>query len=284
MMRRQMVQSQPPDALPVFTAQASRWRTRRVGGLLVAVAVLTIGICFVWAMARDGEPPVFGYRVVNTYPHDPQAYCQGLVVSGDVLYEGTGKFGESTLRQVELATGKVLRSVPLDRQYFGEGITILNDRIYQLTWKNRICFVYDLQTFQQVDSFRLAGEGWGLTHDGTHLILSDGSSTLSFLDPKTGRVVRRLLVQGQGRRVAKLNELEYVNGEIFANIWYEDYIARINPKNGQVVGWIDLRTLMPGRADREAVLNGIAYDSQRDRLFVTGKNWPKLFEIKIEAP
>lgn len=247
-------------------------------------ALCLAGVCVVWAISRDAAPPVSGVRVVNEFPHDPRAYCQGLVFSAGSLYEGTGKYGESTLRHVELETGKVLKSIAIDRRHFGEGITILDDKIYQLTWKSHIGFIYDRETLQSLGTFRVAGEGWGLTHDGTHLILSDGTATLSFIDPKTFKVARRLLVQSQGRRVTKLNELEYIDGEIFANVWYEDHIARIDPQTGLVTGWIDLRTLMPGRTDREAVLNGIAHDPDKDRLFVTGKNWPKLFEIELVRP
>lgn len=250
--------------------------------MVLGLAVTLTGGYLLWAFAFAAAPQVHQFEVVNTFPHDPRAYCQGLVIDQGILYEGTGKYGESTLRRVELDTGRVLQSVSLPRRYFGEGITIMGDKIYQLTWKSHVGFVYDKKTLNAIDRFRIVGEGWGLTHDGTHLIMSDGSSTLRFLDPQTFAVKRRLLVQSQGRRVPKLNELEYVNGEILANVWYEDYIVRIDPVSGKVVGWIDLRNLLPGRRDREAVLNGIAYDADKDRLFVTGKNWPKLFEIRVK--
>lgn len=221
------------------------------------------------------------YRVVNAYPHDPQAYTQGLAFHDGMLYEGTGKYGESQLRQVDLASGRVLRSHPLARQLFGEGIAIKDGRIFQLTWQQGVAMVYDQATFAELRRFRYEGEGWGLTHDGTHLIMSDGSATLQFLDPTTFQVVRRLLVTSGGRRVGQLNELEFVRGEIFANVWYKDYLARISPATGEVTGWVDLRRLWPKRRDPEAVLNGIAYDPENDRLFVTGKNWPRLYEIRI---
>jgi glutamine cyclotransferase len=224
---------------------------------------------------------VYDARVVRVFPHDGKAYTQGLAYAEGFLYEGTGKYGESTVRKVDLETGNVVQSHELDRRLFGEGITIWNGRLFQLTWRSRLGIVYDQATFREQQRFRYDGEGWGVTHDGTHLIMSDGSSTLRFLDPQTFRVVRRLLVHSQGRRVSNLNELEYIHGEIFANIWYKDYIARISPKTGEVTGWLDLRQLMPRRADREAVLNGIAYDAEGDRLFVTGKNWPRLFEIQM---
>jgi len=219
--------------------------------------------------------------VVNEFKHDHHAYTQGLVFADGFLYEGTGKLGESTLRKTELKSGKVLRSHSLDRRMFGEGITIWGDQIIQLTWRSHVAIVYDKETFRELHRFRYSGEGWGLTHNGTHLIMSDGSSTLRFLDPKTFKVVRRLLVHNQGRRLGHLNELEYVGGEILANIWTEDWIARISPETGRVTGWINLRGLLPGRTGRDAVLNGIAYDPEGNRLFVTGKNWPTLFEIRV---
>ena len=169
----------------------------------------------------------------------------------------------------------------LPSDLFGEGITVWGGEVIQLTWRNQIGVVYDKATLEKRRRFRYAGEGWGLTHDGTHLIMSDGSSTLRFLDPKTFRVVRQLLVRSGGRRVANLNELEYVQGEILANIWYKNYLARISPSSGEVLGWIDLQTLVPQGLDRDSVANGIAYDAENDRLFVTGKNWPQLFEIRL---
>jgi glutamine cyclotransferase len=183
-----------------------------------------------------------------------------------------------------LETGRVIQSQALDRDLFGEGIASANGRIHQLTWRNKVALVYESKNLQLLGRLPYSGEGWGLTYDGTHLIMSDGSATLRFLDPRTFRVVRRLLVRSQGRLVSQLNELEYVQGEVFANIWYKDYIARIDPRTGEVTGWIDLRNLWAERTDRERVLNGIAYDAAKDRLFVTGKNWPNLYEIRLVRP
>lgn len=227
------------------------------------------------AQTGDWEP-----TVVATYPHDPQAFTQGLAFHEGALYEGTGQYGRSSIRQVDIETGAIQRITPLNRLYFGEGIAILGNRLYQLTWQNGVGFVYDLDTFQQIASFRYEGEGWGLTHDGENLILSDGTATLRYLDPETFAVVRTLRVTDAGRPVLRLNELEYVNGEIWSNVWYDERIARISPETGEVIEWEDLSTLYP-RALRLAddVLNGIAYDADNDRLFVTGKNWPQLFEL-----
>ncbi|MCL4204497.1 MAG: glutaminyl-peptide cyclotransferase [Pirellulaceae bacterium] len=239
---------------------------------------LAVGI---WLLTQTQQPRAYGYRILNTFPHDPTAYTQGLVFRDGFLFEGTGKHGESSLRRVEPESGRVLQSHNLSRELFGEGITIFGDRIYQLSWRNGIAIVYDKESFRELKRLRYEGEGWGLTDDGTHLIMSDGSATLRFVDPEDFQVVRRLVVHSQGRRVDQLNELEYVNGEIYANVWYRDYIARISPRTGEVTGWIDLRGLWPKRRDRDDVLNGIAYDAEKDRLFVTGKNWPKLFEIQV---
>jgi glutamine cyclotransferase len=235
------------------------------------------------AGARRKVPPVYGYQVVKTYPHDPNAYCQGLTIDNGILYEGTGTYGRSSLRRVDLESGKVLQILQLDAQLFGEGIAVWNDRIVQLTWRNQVGFVYDKQSLKRESSFRYASEGWGLTHDGRHLIMSDGSAMLCFLDPETFKVVRRIKVHSQGAAVTRLNELEYVEGEVYANIWGADYIARISPKTGEVLGWIDLSGLLKPqeRPDQDAVLNGIAFDRKEKRLFVTGKNWPKLFEIRV---
>lgn len=251
--------------------------------ILVFLAVLAVAGAFagLWWLLQPRGPQVFGYRVVQAFPHDPQAFTQGLIYDDGFLLESTGKYGESTLRRVELESGRVLQMHRLSDDLFGEGITIFNDRIYQLTWKNQVAIVYDRRTFDELGRFRYEGEGWGLTNDGTHLIMSDGSATLRFIDPKDFRVVRRLLVRSLGRRVDRLNELQYIHGQVFANILYQDRIARISPETGEVTAWIDLRTLWPGRRDRESVLNGIAYDQQNDRLFVTGKNWPRLYEIRL---
>jgi glutamine cyclotransferase len=258
---------------------------RRVRRWVLLAALFGMGCGgVVWVLARERAPPTYGFEVAHAYPHDPHAYCQGLIFADGALYESTGKFGESKVRKVELETGRELQSQPLDRTLFGEGLTLWDGQLFQLTWQNQVGIVYDRDSFRELRRFGYNGEGWGLTQDGQHLIMSDGTATLRFLDPKTFQVVRRVLVQSQGRRVDQLNELEYVRGEIFANIWYKDYIARISPRTGEVTGWIDLRGLLPQRSDREAVLNGIAFDRETDRLFVTGKNWPKLFEIRLTGP
>jgi glutaminyl-peptide cyclotransferase len=234
--------------------------------------------------SKPSSAAVAGYRVVKVYPHDRQAFTQGLQYVDGFLYESTGQHGQSGIRKVKLETGEVLQHQPLDPKYFGEGITVWGDTIVQLTWQSEIGFVYDRKTFKQLRSFTYAGEGWGLTHDGARLIMSDGtaSGSLRFLDPKTLKETGRLVVRDGGRPVDDLNELEYVRGEILANVWMTQRIARISPKTGEVAGWIDLSGLLDSReAAGTDVLNGIAYDAAGDRLFVTGKLWPKLFEIKI---
>ncbi|MDH3556745.1 MAG: glutaminyl-peptide cyclotransferase [Deltaproteobacteria bacterium] len=227
--------------------------------------------------------PVVGYRIVNTYPHDPRAFTQGLVFADDALYEGTGLRGPSSLRKVDLKTGNILQVRQLPARFFGEGITIYGNRVIQLTWRARVGFVYDRQTFQLLHTFNYPTEGWGITHDGRSLIMSDGTSTLYLLDPQTFQEVGRLEVHTRDGPVSRLNELEYVQGEIYANVWKTDRIARISPQTGEVLGWIDLEGLLKpeDRYRRIDVLNGIAYDVKNDRLFVSGKLWPKLFEIEL---
>jgi glutamine cyclotransferase len=236
------------------------------------------------AAAKPSSVPVYDYRVVRSYPHDRLAYTQGLLYHDGVLYEGTGMNGRSSIRKVRLETGEVLQIRALDQAYFGEGIVIWKDALIQLTWRSGIGFVYDAQSFQPRRTFNYAGEGWGLTHDGTRIIMSDGSDTgtLRFLDPETLRETGKLVVRDGRQPVDELNELEFVKGEIYANVYQTDRIARISPKTGRVVGWIDLRGLLdPRDAAGADVLNGIAYDAAKDRLFVTGKQWPKLFEIQL---
>jgi glutamine cyclotransferase len=186
---------------------------------------------------------------------------------------------------VDLESGKIEKIAPLHQHYFGEGITLMGDRIYQLTWQNRLGIVYNAETFDVEKTFQYSGEGWGLTNDGQNLIMSDGTSTLRFLDPKKFDVVKRINVHNSSGKVDRLNELEFVKNEIWANIWYDDVIARISPKDGEVLGWIDLSSLYPRnqRGSKEDVLNGIAYDHEKERLFVTGKNWPMLYEIKVNS-
>jgi len=227
-----------------------------------------------------------GIRVVNVYPHDPAAFTQGLVFHKGYIYEGTGIRGRSSIRKVELETGRVLKIQGLSAEHFGEGITICRNRLIQLTWQSHTGFVYELQSFRLLQTFSYPTEGWGITCDGNHLIMSDGTAVLRFLDVRTYKMVKQIEVRDRGRSLANINELEFVKGEIYANVWGIDYIVRISPRTGQVLGWIDLRDLYryvgPGR--NIDVLNGIAYDAKRDRLFVTGKYWPNLFEIRLETP
>ena len=226
------------------------------------------------------KAPVSGFTVVNTYPHDPTAFTQGLEYRDGFLYEGLGQQGKSGIRRVALETGKVLQEFKIPPGYFGEGITVTAGKLFELSWKDKTGFVYDAKTFRLIRNFSYFGEGWGLTHDGTNLIMSDGTEFLRILDPATFSERRRVRVTAVGQPLKNLNELEYVKGEIFANIWMTDYIARIDPATGRVNSYIDLRGLMPPNASRD-VLNGIAYDAAGDRLFVTGKLWPRLFEIKL---
>ena len=234
------------------------------------------------AQQKKAPAPVAGYRVVKVYPHDRQAFTQGLEYVDGVMFEGTGQHGQSGIRRVRLETGEVLQHQPLDSKYFGEGITLWRDTIVQLTWQSEVGFVYDKTSFKQIKTFNYIGEGWGLTHDGTRLIMSDGSAAIRFLDPATLKETGRITVKDNGVPVKNLNELEFVKDEIYANIWNATRIARISPKTGDVLGWIELTGLLdPREAVGADVLNGIAYDAKGDRLFVTGKWWPKLFEIKI---
>lgn len=252
-----------------------------VCALAIASGLIGIGVL---AAARDPVTKTYGFKIVNAFPHDPKAYCQGLAFDDEGnLFEGTGQYGESVLRQVDVESGRILRQVSLNRRIFGEGITVLRDKIYQLTWKRRTVFVYDKATFKLVRTHKYSGEGWGLTHDGQHLIMSDGTSNLRFLDPNTFNVVKNMTVRSNGRLVPELNELEFIDGEIWANVWFKDYIARISPESGTVLAWVDLTGLYPARvrSERDAVLNGIAFDKKAKRLFVTGKRWPKLFEIEL---
>jgi glutamine cyclotransferase len=265
---------QPPGLSPVL------------GGLaLIALAALAWGLWALWQKSSTPTPtPVLGYKVVARYPHDPEAFTQGLVFHDGQLYESTGQYGHSTLRKVDLASGEVLQQHPLRGTYFGEGMTILGNEIFQLTWENGICLVYDRETLAEKRALSYTGEGWGLTHDGTHLIMSNGSATLQFRKRDNFQVVRQFEVRDAGTPVQNLNELEYIRGEIYANIWGSDRIACISAETGQVLRWIDLADLYPARERSEEadVLNGIAYDASKDRLFVTGKNWPRLFEIEVQ--
>ena len=249
-----------------------------IAWFLSAAAVLPAG-----ANPRPPHSPD-GYRIVHVYPHDPNAFTQGLVYVDGHLYESTGLNGRSSLRMVDLQTGQVVQRHSLPAEYFGEGLTSWGDSLVQLTWKAGTALVYDRFSFALRRTLHYPGEGWGLTQNGKSLIMSDGSPVLRFLDPRTFREIRRLpVVDENGHPVLDLNELEYIRGEIYANLWHTDRIARISPRTGKVLGWIDLSGLMDKSllSDPDAVLNGIAYDSRFDRLFVTGKLWPKLFEIKV---
>lgn len=256
---------------------------QKCGRLLVLAIAACVWGCSTSAIPADPTPPTKSVRVINVFPHDPKAFSQGLVVEGEILYEGTGQYGNSMLRKVDLKTGEVLLRQPLGPDYFGEGITIFGDRIYQLTWKERICIVYEKDTFKALGTLPYTREGWGLADDEKQLYLSDGTSSIRVLDPKTFKVERRIRVRSGRANVANLNELEFVKGKLLANVWYEDRIAEIDPKTGKVTAWIDCSDVYPAaeRPDREHVLNGIAFDEKSGRLFITGKNWPNLYEIEI---
>jgi glutaminyl-peptide cyclotransferase len=241
------------------------------------VALLTAGF------ARAEQVPVLTANVLGTFPHDPHAFTQGLEFYEGYLYESTGIVGKSTLRKVELSSGKVIRQVSLPAPYFGEGLTIFHGRIYQLTWLSETGFIYDLNTFRQIGKFQYQSEGWGLTHDDTSLILSDGTNKLRYFDPLSFKVTRTLEVYAGNEAVTNLNELEYIGDHIFANIWHSPRIARIDPHSGQVRAWIDLSVVTAKEQhEEEAVLNGIAYDKETKRLFITGKDWAHIVEIKVE--
>jgi len=256
----------------------------RLSLIAVTAAIFSIsGLLFLflpWQEAAEG-PQVYGYKIVNVYPHDPSAFTQGLIYEDGFLYEGTGLYGKSTLRKVDLVTGKVLKLLPLSPGYFGEGVTSWQGLLIQLTCKERKGFVYERENFRLLREFSYTTEGWGITHNNTHLIMSDGSASLYFLEPETFAQVRKIEVRDRGVPVTGLNELEYVKDKIYANIWRSERIAIISPQSGRVEGWIDL-TGLSGAMDHSHnidVLNGIAYDRDKDRLFVTGKLWPKIFEI-----
>jgi glutaminyl-peptide cyclotransferase len=261
-----------------------------LSSVLLFVAVLACsGPSTAMQPAQSGEEtaadsvPVYTYQVVNTLPHDEEAYTQGLVFHDGQLFESTGLRGESSLRRVELKTGKVKKKVEVAREYFAEGLTIFRDKIFQLTWQSKKGFVYDLKKFKQEGEFSYEGEGWGLTNDGHSLIMSDGTNRIRFLDPASFQVQRTISVFDQGQPLTQLNELEYINGEIYANLWKTDRIVRIDPTTGKINAWVDMTGLhhKGGEGAVENCLNGIAYDAEHDRLFVTGKRWPSLYEIRL---
>jgi len=261
--------------------------------LFLLLAVLGIISCSIIPEYKDDNRtarfkapqsvPVYTYKIVNTYPHDSNAFTQGLVFENGVIYEGTGLCGKSSLRKVDLESGKVLQIYELPAQYFGEGITIFKDIIIQLTWQSNLGFIYDRNSFELLRDFAYTTEGWGITHDGEHLFVSDGTSTLHILDPETFSTIGHIEVYNNDIPIDRLNELEYINGQVYANVWQTDKIAIINPQTGQVRGWIDLSGLLQSQdcSTPVDVLNGIAYDTENNRLFVTGKLWPWLFEIKL---
>jgi len=230
-----------------------------------------------------GEIPVFYYEVIHTYPHDPSAFTEGLFYLNGFLYESTGLVGESYVRKVKLETGEIVQQQKIPPQYFGEGIVNWKDRLVQLSYQTQVGFVYDLASFEKKGEFKYPGEGWSLTQDGARIIMSDGTPELRFLNPDTLEETGRLTVTADGGPLKDVNELEWVNGEIYANVWHTDLIAKIKPRSGKVMGWINLVGLWSGSDNQEKTLNGIAYDSAHDRLFVTGKKWPNLFEIRVTA-
>lgn len=263
-----------------------------MGTLVMLLASLSSLSCQTGAVANrsgdrktaSGTVAQYTYEVVNTWPHDREAYTQGLLFSNGYLLESTGLEGRSSLRSVELHTGKIIEQVIIPQPYFAEGLALLNGKLYQLTWQHGVGFIYDANTFNKLGDFKYSGEGWGLTTDGQKLILSDGTNRLRFFDPENFKLAKSVAVLDRGKPVTNINELEYVQGEIYANIWHDERIARIEPNTGRVIGWIDLTGLRErsGVTDEEGVLNGIAYDEPSGRLFVTGKLWPKLFEIRIK--
>lgn len=245
----------------------------------------TIGLLTAWLTITAAASATTRYQpeIIESFPHDPGAFTQGLVYADGVFYESVGRYGESALRRVGPATGEVLAERRLEDRYFGEGLALVGDRLVQLTWKAGRGFVYDRETLERVGEFRYEGEGWGLTYDGERLILSDGSDVLRFLDPDDFRETGRLAVRHRGQPVPRLNELEYIDGEIWANLWKSDLVARIDPDNGEVTGVVDareLRTALPENG-RAGVLNGIAHDPATGRIFLTGKWWPRLFEVRL---
>jgi len=263
-------------------------KQRRIVGVLVIFVVLLVsGIAFA-LLSGNGKPsvstttPRYTYTVAHAYPHSQGAFTEGLVYADGFLYESTGLFGSSSLRRVNLETGTVLQETALPDQYFGEGCTVVNDTIVQLTWQSHAGFVYDKNSFKLLRNFTYATEGWGLTSNGNCLIMSDGTDNLYFLDPVTYQSIGHVEVHDGNASVTNLNELEYVRGDVYANVWLQQKIAIISPQTGQVKAWIDLTGLDKSMTlNTEDVLNGIAYDAENDRLFVTGKDWPKIFEINL---
>jgi glutaminyl-peptide cyclotransferase len=246
-------------------------------------ATFALAACLICADRAGAAAPVLSYKVVAEYPHSTDSYTEGFLYLDGLFYEGTGIAGHSALLAIQPETGKPLQKLALAPQYFGEGIVDWGPNIYQWTWKSQICFVYDRFSLRTVKQLNYSGEGWGMTRTAKELITSDGTSTLRFRDPNTFKETHHILVKDGTTTIEELNELEFIKGEIYANVWHSQRIARINPLNGRVIAWIDLTGLLPDdqKINEESVLNGIAYDAKRDRLFVTGKQWPKVFEIKV---
>lgn len=259
---------------------------------ILLMVILFVGLFFLlftnaksYSSWYDDLKIALHYEIIAIFPHDHHAFTQGLVWQKNFLYEGTGLYGFSSLRKVELDTGKVVKNHYLSNDYFGEGITIFEDKIYQLTWREQTGFIYDIETFKVLDKFSYSHEGWGITHNGKQLIISDGSPILRFLDPSTMKEIKQVTVKLEDSPVYYINELEYIKGKIFTNIWQTNYIAIIDPESGEVTNWLDLEAISnyvkENSANKIDVLNGIAYDEDNDCLFITGKLWPVIFQIKI---
>jgi len=283
--KHQKAEAKKSSKLPLFIITA----------VVVAIAVVTIAVIATREdQKKPAEPPAadkgttmaekVSYEVVASYPHDPTAFLQGLIFHDGGFYESTGQFGRSSLRRVELQSGKVVKKIDLSEEYFGEGLAMVGDRLVQLTWQTHRGFVYERDTFRKIGEFSYQNEGWGLCYDGVNLIMSDGSDTLTYMDSVKFEPVKKLRVTLNGRPVRNLNELEFIEGEIWANVWHEDLILRINPESGRVSSFLDLKGLNKpdASAGGEDVLNGIAYDAAQKRIFISGKLWPKIFEIKLK--
>ena len=257
-----------------------------LAAVLLVVAVLVVGgiLVVIWNLEQTPidsvSPRLYTYQIIKTHPHDTTAFTEGLVFNNGVLYESTGEYGYSSLRQVNLENGDVQHEVLLPNKYFGEGITVVNNSLIQLTWRENYGFIYDKETFSLLGNFSYSSEGWGLTFNGSELIMSDGTSKLSFLDPVTFQKVGQVSVHDGNTPVTNINELEFINGDVYANIWMQQKIAIINPQTGTVEGWIDVTGIYQSN-NLDDVLNGIAYDSQTNRLLITGKDWPNLYEITV---
>ena len=257
------------------------WRLK----VSMTIATSVVFSCAPAPMAQRRPAPVQSYKVIATFPHDATSFTQGLVFADGQLYESTGLEGESTLRRVDITTGQTLQRIDVPARYFAEGLALVGDELLQLTWRSKIGFVYDRHTFKQKRTFTYDTEGWGIAYDGSsRLVMSDGSDTLTFLDPKTQALVKTLKVQDAGRSIGNLNELEWIEGEIWANVWMTDRIARISPNTGEVNAWVDLTNLFPQsqRTPPADVMNGIAYDKATRRIFITGKKWPRLYQIAVQ--